>query len=320
MLRQLTLFLLLTASSFALAEQPRVLASIKPVQQIATAVLDGIAPVDVLLPPGASPHSYALRPSDRRLIEEATRIYWVGPELETFLQALFDDAGSARALMQDAELQLRRYAERDQMAEPAGQSHSEHDHDQAHGQDHHDQHDDHDHGPGSLDTHVWLSPQNALAMARYMAADLGQLYPQHAAQMDDNLQAFATRLAQLDSRLQQRFAALQKRGYFVFHDAYGYFEDHYGLQALGVFSVSHEIQPGARQVNALREQLQHSGAVCVFTEPQFSPRLVHSLTRDLPVRSGVLDPLGVDIAPGSQGYLQTIEQLAESLAGCLEQL
>ncbi len=369
MLRLLPAILLLLAlSSVAHADQPRVVVTIQPIQQIAAAVLDGVATADVLLPAGASPHAYALRPSDRRMLIAADRIYWVGPDLELFLQSLLAEEGSAKALLDIDGLHKRTYPERrnfqqgngshdghaghdhghkrshahdhghkhDHDKKPAEQhdhaahhGHDDHKHDQHHGHrehkghgahDEHAGHDDHDHGPGTLDAHTWLSPDNARVIARYMAADLSELFPEHAEQIEANQAIFDAAIAALDKQLSVRFAPLQDKGYFVFHDAYGYFEDHYGLRSLGVFTVSHEVQPGARQVNMLREQLRSSGRVCVFTEPQFTPRLVQSLTRDLPVEHGELDPLGVGIDVGPDGYVATIERLADNLAGCLEQL
>ncbi|MCL5042672.1 MAG: zinc ABC transporter substrate-binding protein ZnuA [Gammaproteobacteria bacterium] len=338
MLRLLPAILLLALPSFVHADQPRVVTTIKPIQQIAAAVLDGVASADVLLPAGASPHAYALRPSDRRSLMAADRIYWVGPDLELFLQSLLAEEGGAKALMDIDGLQQRTYPERHNFQQGNGRpdshaghdhghkhDHAAHKHDEHHGHSDHQEHadhghDDHDHGPGTLDAHIWLSPDNARVIARYMATDLGELFPEYAEQIAANQAAFDAAIDGLDKQLSERFAPLQDKGYFVFHDAYGYFEDHYGLRSLGVFTVSHEVQPGARQVNMLREQLRSSGRVCVFTEPQFTPRLVQSLTRDLPVEHGELDPLGAGIEVGPHGYATTIQQLADNLAGCLEQL
>ena len=95
--------------SAAMAAGPTVVTTVKPLQLIAAAVLDGIAVPEVLLPPAASPHNYALRPSDRRLLATADRIYWVGPDLERFLQRLLESQPSARRLDQVPGLMLRRF-------------------------------------------------------------------------------------------------------------------------------------------------------------------------------------------------------------------
>ncbi|WP_150305726.1 zinc ABC transporter substrate-binding protein ZnuA [Pseudomonas saliphila] len=294
--------------SAASATTPTVLTTIKPLQLIAAAVLDGVDSPGALLPPGASPHSYALRPSDRRAVLQAERIYWVGPDLEMFVERLLNDSQTAVALMGIPDMALRDM----QQSPPDGDDHAdEHSHGHAHG---------HDHAPGSLDAHIWLDPHNALTMARYMAQDLEALYPDQASVLNDNLAAFERRLTQLDARLAARFAPLKDKPYFVFHDGYGYFEDHYNLAPRGIFSLSHEVQPGAKHINQLREQLQQAGPSCVFSEPQFTPRLVNSLTRDLPVRKAELDPLGSEVEVSARGYETLLEGLADELAGCLEQL
>lgn len=287
--------------SFPLAAAtPGVVTTIKPLQLIAAAVLEDIATPEVLLPPAASPHNYALRPSDRRQLAEADRVYWVGPDLERFLQRLLEDQSSARRADHAPGLTLRYFDD-------------EHDH-------HGHAHGDHEHAPGTLDAHIWLSITNAGHIARWMADDLGSLYPEHQARLKQNADAFLQRLEQLDAELQQRLRPLADRPYFVFHDAYGYFENSFGLQPRGIFTLSADIQPGARHLHGLRTNLAEAGPSCVFREPQFPADRVQSLSEGLPVRIAELDPLGIETPIGPQGYEQLLRALADQLAGCLEQL
>ncbi|HDZ58259.1 MAG TPA: zinc ABC transporter substrate-binding protein ZnuA [Pseudomonas xinjiangensis] len=304
------LLLGLSLSISARAEAPKILATIKPVQLIAAAILDGIDTPAVLLPPGASPHSYAMRPSERRALEQAQRVYWIGPDLEMFLGDILAQRDVAVELMDIDGLTVRPQAQSSSFADDkkdSGAYAHEHDH-------------DHQHAPGTLDAHIWLSPANALTIARFMAQDLATFYPDQQDALQANLQAFETRLGLLDSQIRARTQPLQDKPYFVFHDGYGYLEDHYGLRPRGIFSLSHEVPPGARHVNLLRQQLQNAGPSCVFSEPQFTPRLVDSLTQGLPVTLGELDPLGTDIAVSAQGYEQLLADLAEQLGGCLEKI
>ena len=290
------------------AATPNVLTTIKPLQLIAAAVLDGIAEPEVLLPPAASPHNYALRPSDRRQLADADRVYWVGPDLERFLQRLLDSQTTAERLDQVPGLTLRYFGDGHEHA------HSHHDHEHEH------EHEHHDHAPGTLDAHIWLSIDNAQRIALWMADDLAQLFPGHASQLQLNVDAFSQRLEQLDSRLQTRLQPLVGKPYFVFHDAYGYLEDSVGLQPHGVFTLSTEIQPGARHVQALRQTLTAAGPSCVFREPQFPAQRVHALSSGLPVHVAELDPLGVEVAVGAYGFEQLLLKLGDSLGECLEQL
>jgi zinc transport system substrate-binding protein len=281
----------------------KVLTSIKPLQLIAAAVQDGVAIPEVLLPPGASPHNYALRPSDVRKVQSVDLLYWIGPDMEGFLPRVLNGRTLPSVAVQDLPgLKLRHFAE-------DNHSHAE----EA------DEH-DHDHRPGSLDAHLWLSPINARVIATKMAADLSAADPENAARYQSNLKAFDERLDALDLRLKKRLTGIEGKPYFVFHEAFDYFEDAYGLKHAGVFSVAAEVQPGAQHVAAMRARLQEVGKTCVFSEPPLRPRLAETLVAGLPVKLAELDALGGYTPATAQGYEQVLEKLGNDLAGCLESL
>ena len=197
-----------------------------------------------------------------------------------------------------------------------GDAHDGHEHDHAAHADEHD----HDHRPGSLDAHLWLLPANAVVIAERMAADLAAADPANAGRYQANSSAFAERVEALDGRLRQRFAKVQNKPFFVFHEAYDYFEAAYGLRHAGVFTAGGEAQPGARHVAAMRERLQQAGPSCVFSEPPARPRLAETLTAGLPVKMAELDVLGVGLPTDAKGYEQLLEGLGDTLADCLESL
>ncbi|AZD26870.1 Zinc ABC transporter, substrate-binding protein ZnuA [Pseudomonas chlororaphis] len=306
MSRLFALFVAFTASLFVIGSaqaEVRVLTSIKPLQLIAAAVQDGIAVPEVLLPPGASPHNYALRPSDVRQVQSVELLYWIGPDMESFLPRVLKGRTLPSLAVQDLPgLKLRHFAE-------DNHSHAE----EA------DEH-DHDHRPGSLDAHLWLSPVNARVIADRMAADLSAADPANAARYQSNAKAFDARLDALDARLKARLAPIAGKPYFVFHEAFDYFEDAYGLKHAGVFSVAAEVQPGAQHVAAMRTRLQEVGKTCVFSEPPLRPRLAETLVAGLPVKLAELDALGGYTPATAQGYEQVLEKLGNDLAGCLESL
>jgi len=300
------LFVAFTASLFVISSaqaEVRVLTSIKPLQLIAAAVQDGIAVPEVLLPPGASPHNYALRPSDVRKVQSVELLYWIGPDMESFLPRVLKGRTLPSLAVQDLPgLKLRHFAE-------DSHSHAE----EA------DEH-DHDHRPGSLDAHLWLSPVNARVIADRMALDLSAADPANAARYQSNAKAFDQRLDALDARLKARLAPISGKPYFVFHEAFDYFEDAYGLKHAGVFSVAAEVQPGAQHVAAMRARLQQVGKTCVFSEPPLRPRLAETLVAGLPVKLAELDALGGYTPATARGYEQVLEKLGNDLAGCLESL
>ncbi|UST74566.1 zinc ABC transporter substrate-binding protein [Pseudomonas siliginis] len=281
----------------------KVLTSIKPLQLIAAAVQDGVAIPEVLLPPGASPHNYALRPSDVRKVQSVDLLYWIGPDMEGFLPRVLGGRSLPSVAVQDLPgLKLRHFgADNHSHAEEA------------------DEH-DHDHRPGSLDAHLWLSPANARVIADKMAADLSAADPANAQRYQSNAKAFDERLDALDQRLKKRLANVEGKPYFVFHEAFDYFEYAYGLKHAGVFAVAAEVQPGAHHVAAMRKRLQEVGKTCVFSEPPLRPRLAETLVAGLPVKLAELDALGGYTPATAQGYEQVLEKLSNDLAGCLESL
>ena len=287
------------------------LTSIKPLQLIAAAVQDGVGSPEVLLPPGASPHHYALRPSDVRRVRDVALLYWIGPDLESFLPRVLAGRSQPSVAVQDLPgMHLRHFGDEPHEQEAAHDEHEseetadEHEHDQAH-------------RPGALDAHLWLLPANARVIATRMAADLSVADPANAARYQANLAAFGAGLEALDQRLQTRLSGLVGKPYFVFHEAYDYFEAAYGLKHAGVFSVASEVQPGARHVAAMRTRLQQAGPSCVFSEPPLRPRLAETLTAGLPVTLAELDTMGGALAVDGNGYETLLDNLANGLVECL---
>ncbi|WP_338489018.1 zinc ABC transporter substrate-binding protein ZnuA [Pseudomonas trivialis] len=310
--RLFPVFVIFIASFFvagAAQAEVKVLTSIKPLQLIAAAVQDGVAVPEVLLPPGASPHNFALRPSDVRRVQSVDLLYWIGPDMESFLPRVLKGRSAPTVAVQDLPgMKLRRFAE-------DSHSHAD-DADDADDADEHD----HDHRPGSLDAHLWLSTVNARVIAARMAADLSAADPQNAGRYERNVKAFDERLDALDARLKKRVAGIAGKPYFVFHEAFDYFEEAYGLKHAGVFSVAAEVQPGAQHVAAMRTRLQEVGKTCVFSEPPLRPRLAETLVAGLPVKLAELDALGGYTPATANGYEQVLDKLGNDLAGCLESL
>ena len=302
-------FLLLSCLSLlALSAQAQVqiLTSIKPLQLIAAAIQDGQGEPQVLLPPGASPHYFVLRPSDAKRLDNADLFYWIGPDLENFLPRLLKQRSQPSVAAQDLpDLHLQYFAE----------AHA-HDHDHGHALIEHD----HAHQPGTVDAHLWLDPHNAEVIAQRISADLSALDPENAAHYAANLQAFSQALQEVDGQLKVELAPLKNQTFFVFHEAFNYFEQAYGLAHTGVFAVSSEVQPGAKHVQQMRTRLQQAGAACVFSEPPLQPRLAQTLAAGLPVKLAELDALGVDIPVSAQGYTQLLRNLGAQFSACLSTL
>jgi len=291
---RLIFFVLFALLALTARAEVRVLTSIKPLQLIASAVQDGLGSPDVLLPPWASPHAYALRPSEVRKVAEADLFYWIGPNLENFLPRVLTARDKPSVAVQRlAGLELRLFPR-----DPASDT-------------------DANHRPGMVDAHLWLLPANAKVIAEQMAADLAALDPANAARYQANLANFSQRLQALDKRLSNELRAAANKPFFVFHRAFDYFEAAYGIKHAGVFSIALEVTPGARQVAAMRERLQQAGPGCVFYEPPMRPRLAETLIAGLPLRLEPLDSLGNGITVSPRGYEALMEKLSQDLCHCL---
>ncbi|MGL6361785.1 zinc ABC transporter substrate-binding protein ZnuA [Aeromonas veronii] len=288
-----------------------VLTTIKPLGFIAAAITDGVSEPRVLLPTGASPHDFSLRPSDIRSINSADLVVWVGPELEGFMAKPLANHPHALALTQVEGMPLFNYATQD-----SHDSHNHDDHDHAaheHG-DHDEGHQGHHHE--GVDPHIWLGPTQAKVIAKAIASELGKLDPANQARYDANLAAFDAKVDAKDKVIAGQMKTVNEKGYFVFHEAYGYWERHYGMSSKGHFTVSPERRPGAKTLVDIRKALEEKQASCIYAEPQFSPAVIESVARNTGAKVLLLDEVGEQVPLGPDGYPQFMQQLADAFAQC----
>lgn len=291
--------LALSTTGWAAAPQgPRVVVSIKPLHSLVAGVMQGVAEPQLLLQGGASPHGYVLRPSEARLLNEAQLVVWVGPQLESFLQrTLATLGGKARQLELATELESLLLPTR------SGGNWDADEHAHGHGHE----------SPGGRDQHLWLDPLLAKQIVEKTAAALTAIDPAHQSQYQHNAARLQQRLDQLHEQLKSRLAPVQKVPYVVFHDAYHYFEAAYGLNAVGSLTIDPERKPGAKRIREIRARIQTLQARCVFSEPQFEPRLVATVTEGSGARSGILDPIGAALPAGPEAYFLLLNSLADNL-------
>lgn len=292
----------------AIQANAAVVASLKPLGFIASAIADGVTETQVLLPDGASEHDYSLRPSDAKRLQNADLVVWIGPEMEAFMDKTASAFPEAKKVTISALPGVKPLLMK-------GGDDDDHDHDHSHAE---GEKGDADHHHGDYNMHLWLSPEIARLSAVAIHDKLVELMPQSRAKLDANLKNFEAQLAATDKQVGNELAPLKGKGYFVFHDAYGYYEKHYGLTSLGHFTVNPEIQPGAQRLHDIRTQLVEQKATCVFAEPQFRPAVVEAVSRGTSVRMGTLDPLGTHIPLGKSSYTDFLTQLANQYSSCLK--
>jgi zinc transport system substrate-binding protein len=169
----------------------------------------------------------------------------------------------------------------------------------------------------SYDGHVWLHPANAKLMAAAIALELSNVDPANAETYRMNEQRLEQKLDDLDREIGATLAPVKDTPFIVFHDAYQYFDRHFGLAGVGSITVHPEMPPGAKRLSEIRDKIVAQQARCVFREPNFAPSLVDTVVADTDVRTGVLDPEGAALDAGPDLYFRLMRNIAESLRTCL---
>ena len=315
---------ILTASMTTAFADVRVVTSIKPVHSLVAAVMQGAGTPDLIVEGAGSPHTYALKPSQAKQLQEADLVFWMSNDLEAFLEKSIDGIATKAVsvpLMESRGLMTLGFREGGAFDDHGHDEHDDHDKDDDHDHEKHDDHDDHEkhneHDHGEVDPHVWLDPENAKAMVHEIEEALAKADPANAATYESNAEAVMAKLDSLVAEIDSELQPVKGRGYIVFHDAYQYFENRFGVSAIGSITVSPEVLPGAERISDLQEKVRSLDATCVFSEPQFEPKLVATVTENTNARTGVLDPLGAAIDKGPNLYFTLIRNMASSLKNCL---
>lgn len=315
LLSALILFLL---PGFGWAASPRVVVDIAPLHSIVAEVMKGVGSPDLLVQPGASPHSYSLRPSEAEALARADVVFWISEELSPWLESPLENlAGSARKVEMLELPETHRLGFREGASFEAHDHGDEDDHD-GHHDDHEEGHGGHeDHHHGDHDPHAWLDPVNAKTWANEIARVLSGVDPANTQTYQENARSFGESLDLLTARLDERARRLDGIRFIVFHDAYQYFERRFGLQAAGAISLSDASDPSPARIREIQTLVSELGVTCAFTEPQYNPGLVKTVFEGSEVRRiGVMDPLGVDIEPGPGLYAELLNRLMASLEQC----
>lgn len=356
----------LAGSTLAANAELNAVASIKPIHSLVSAVMEGAGKPRLIVEGAGSPHTYAMKPSQAKMLQDADVVFWVGHELEAFLEKPMETLGAKAKSVELIDthdlikLEFRKggaFDKHDHDDEAGHDDHDDHDHsenaesdgdhdhkhseakaDHAHDDDHkheeakaehdhdhkdgetaasHDDHDDHEHG--AFDTHIWLDPINAKAMVHEIEEALVAADPENAAIYKANAETAMGKLDALIAEISTELEPVKDKGFVVFHDAYRYFEERFGVTAAGSITVSPEVMPGAERVAEIRARLQELGATCVFAEPQFEPKLVTTVTEGTQAKSGVIDPLGAALDDGPDLYFDLIRGMATSIKACLSE-
>lgn len=308
-MRYIITLALAATPTVALAEVPTVVTDIPPVHALVAQVMGDLGQPELLLAKGADEHDFQLRPSQAAAVADAGLVVWIGPELTPWLDSALKarPEGAAALGLLDAEAtELRAYGE----VEKSPDDHAHESHDT-------EEHDDHAHD--GMDPHVWLDPGNGQVWLELIAVRLGELDPANAATYTANAEAAAAGIAALDSEIAARLAPVKDKPVVTFHDAYGYFGAHYGLNFAGSIALGDAASPGAARLSDLRATLEAGEVLCIFPEVQHDPALVEQMAEGTGARiGGALDPVGSSLEPGPGAYAALLGGMAETIAECLE--
>lgn len=349
----LSVFMVISVTVGAKAEL-RIVTSIKPVHSLVSLVAGDKAAVSLLLAGAASPHTHALTPRQAQDIQDADAVVWIGGGLEEFLEKPLQTIGKdalqlalitapnieTLAFREGGAFEAHHHDDHNTAAE-----HDHHDHhdghedhdghtdhkdhkghdeheehnDHAHHEDHkgHDEHDGHAHSPEDADPHIWLSPENAKAMLYHIADGLGGLDPENRAVFVLNAEQAAARIDQVAASLAEQLSPYREGEFIVFHDAYHYFEQAFGLQAAGAITINPERMPGAQRISEIRSLLQDDHIRCVFTEPQFTPKIITTILEGTDKKAVQIDPLGTDLTAHADMYFNLLTDMKASFLACL---
>ena len=311
----------------------KVVASIKPIHSLASYLMDGVAKPDLIVDGYASPHGFSLKPSHAKMLQNANLIFWVGEDLENFLEKPLNSIAKKAEKIEFIEikgLNKLKFRERNifddhddhDHGHKKKDDHDDHDHGHKkkddhddHGHKKKDDHDDHEgHHHGEYDPHIWLDPINAKVILNEMVEHLIENDPDNASTYNSNLNKA---LNDLDKLTMDVMTDLNNSTpSIVFHDAYQYFEERFNVKVLGAFTVNTDVMPGAEQLAEIREIIEHDKITCIFSEPQFNPDIINAVAKDMDIKTGVLDPLGATLNPGKDLYFDLIKNMSKSFKGC----
>ena len=326
-------------SSFSAIAEIKVVTTIKPVHSLVSGVMDGVSNPTLIIEGSNSPHNFSLKPSHAKMLEEADIVFWIGEDLESFMEKPLNSLAknavqiSFMDLKSIKKLKFREMNDHDDHDDHHGhedehEGHDDHDNDghkdddhDDHGHDDHHGHEDEDddsshdgHNHGEFDAHIWLDPENAKVMISEIAHELSELDPSNKSNYEKNAEKMISSFDDLIDRVST--IVPNNPSFIVFHDAYQYFENRFNIKSAGALTLNPEVLPGAKQIAEIQELIEHDNVKCIFSEPQYNPKIIEMLSADMKVSTSVLDPLGADINAGPKMYNNLILQIANSLKDC----
>jgi len=308
-MRYLLALLLTLLNGSAVAEPLRVFVSVLPQKTFVERVGGPGIDVQVMVQPGASPHTYDPTPRQVAALAQADLYVAVGVSFEDAWMGRIRAANPRMRVLDSSQgIDLRAMEAPDHDGEP-GRGHADEGQSKAaHGLGGHGEGESGQgvgHEPQVRDPHLWTSPPLVKQMAVGIRDVLTQLDPGNGPAYAANFDAFSTELDALDQEIRTRLTGLASRRFMVYHPAWGYFADTYGLTQVAIEREGKE--PGPRALAALIEQARREQVKAIFVQPQFSRKAAAQVASAIGGRVEVMDPLAAD-------YVDNLKRVASVLA------
>ncbi len=313
-------FLFLSFNSHAdVKTDIKVVTTIKPLHSLISRIMETRGEPQLIIEGTNNPHTFVFKPSHASMIEEADIVFWIGEDLEAFMEKPLNSlAKNAKkiAFMDSDSIEKLKFRE-----ENIFDDHDDHDDHDGHDDEHegHDDHDDHaghhdGHNHGEFDAHIWLDPENAKEMVKIIRDELIKIDPDGQRQYSVNAAGATLELDNLINSVEKELS--KDISYIVFHDAYQYFETRFGVKSAGALTLNPDVLPGAKQIADIQDLINDKGIKCIFSEPQYNPKIIETLGNDMNISTGVMDPLGAYIDAGPSMYSDLINGIANSIKDC----
>ena len=303
------IFVMTTITPLTAKADIKVVTTIKPLHSLISNVMDGVGEPSLIIEGSTSPHSFVLKPSHAKMIEAADIIFWIGEDIETFMEKPLDSIAKNAKKISFMELNS---IDKLKFRESNIFDHDDHGHGEDKDHDDHSGHEGHHHG--EYDAHIWLDPENSKEMLHEIAHELSDLDPQNADKYNKNADDTILAIDDMISNLSKNINNNAK--FIVFHDAYQYFEKRFGVSTAGALTLNTDVLPGAKQISDIQEVIVEQNIQCIFSEPQFNPKIIETIAEDTGIKTGVLDPLGSIFDANKQQYFKLIQDLGDKLKDC----
>lgn len=267
---------------------PVVVVTIKPIQSLVAAVMGEIGAPELLIDGKASEHDYIMRPSDMKKIQSADVVFFTSMDLETFIV-------KAIKSLPDGAVAVELAASEGVTRQPA-----------VYGDDGH-----------SYDPHIWLSPENAIAMVKQIKKILSLRDPKNRGIYEMNASKYIKKIGAASEKITLELSPYKNIPFITFHDAYGYFVKTYGMNQVDAVSLNPEAPLGAEKISDINSLIKRKRVECVFSDPAFSDTSVKKILNNSDkVKIIQIDPVGLNVEKGESAYISILDGVSKAMLSC----